>query len=83
MQSLMRMLRDKRDRAVLSWIGGGAVIAAGGIWVAVTYFWPPPHPASEVCAGGGGIAVGGSVSGSTVTSHGGSGSADCKPAGKG
>ena len=83
MQGLMRMLRDKRNRAVLSWIGGGAVIVAGGIWMAVTYFWPPPHSASEVCAGGGGIAVGGSVRGSTVTSHGVGGSADCKPAGKG
>jgi hypothetical protein len=76
MISFWRFLRDKRNQQVLGWLGGGLVVAATGLWVAVVYFFPPakapeaksrePSPPA-VQADRGGIAIGGDVSGSTIT----------------
>src|SRR5262249_61160227 len=38
---LWGFLRDKRNQQVLSWLGGGLVVAATGLWVAFVYFFPP------------------------------------------
>jgi hypothetical protein len=63
----------KNNQATLTWLGGGVAIAAGGLWTAFVYFFPPqspPKPASApvaVEANCGGVAVGGSVSGATIT----------------
>jgi TIR domain len=71
-----RFLRDKRNQQVLGWLGGGLIVAATGLWVAVVYFFPPlkspeakaPEPTPPaVQADRGGIAIGGDVSGSTIT----------------
>ena len=67
------MAVDYNSRAVLGWIGGGVVIVIGALWTAFVYFVPPsksvPSPAS-VEASRGGVAVGGNVTGSTITTDG-------------
>jgi hypothetical protein len=78
MNSFWRFLRDKRNQQVLGWLGGGLIVAATGLWAAFVYFFPPPKspetksepvPAS-VQADRGGIAIGGNVTGATITTGG-------------
>ena len=76
MNSFGRFLRDKRNQQVLGWLGGGLVVAATGLWVAFVYFFPPlkspetkasePVPVN-VQADCSGIAIGGNVTGATIT----------------
>lgn len=74
MSELWRFLRDKRNQQVLGWLGGGGVVVATGLWVAIVYFFPPqqsqetksPAPVS-VQADCGGVAIGGNVTGATIT----------------
>jgi hypothetical protein len=71
MSNLWKFIRQKRNREVLGWLGGGFVVAATGLWAARVYFFPPqkhsePSPAS-VQANCGGVAVGGNVTGTTIT----------------
>jgi len=54
------------NQKLLSWLGGGAVVAAGGIWAVVTYVWPAQTGPKVECVQQG-VKVGGSVSGSTIT----------------
>jgi TIR domain len=70
-------LRDKRNQQVLSWLGGGLVVVATGLWVAFVYFFPPgksPEAKSlepvSVQADHGGVAIGGNVTGATITTGG-------------
>ena len=80
MNRLWRFLREKRNRAVLGWIGGGLVVLASGIWAVTIYLFPaqkaPEGKPTEVQARCGSVAVGGSVTGSTVTAGSTTG-ADC------
>jgi hypothetical protein len=74
-------LLDKANREVLGWIGGGLVVAAAGLWAVIVYVFPPsskssPSAGATTSANCGGIAVGGNVSGSTVTAGNATGS-DC------
>jgi hypothetical protein len=86
MKTIWRFIGDKRNRVILSWLGGGAVVVIGGLWAAFVFFAadkqspaPPPAP----CTGAGGVTVGRDVNSSTITTNG-SGSTDCgKSAGKG
>jgi hypothetical protein len=73
---LWRFLRDKHNQQVLSWLGGGFVVAAMGLWAAFVYFFPAPKLAEakspeptppSVQANCGGIAIGRDVTGSTIT----------------
>ncbi|GLR89449.1 hypothetical protein [Bradyrhizobium iriomotense] len=71
MSSLWEFISRKRNREVLGWLGGGLVVAATGLWAAIVYFFPPqksvePRPAS-VQADCGGVAIGGSVFGASIT----------------
>jgi hypothetical protein len=75
MTTLWRFLRDARNQQVLSWLGGGLVVAATGLWVAFVYFVPPPKsPEAKASQPGrvnveadcGGVAIGGNVSGATI-----------------
>jgi hypothetical protein len=66
MASLRSLIPKASNRQILSWVGGGIVAVAAGGWAVFTYVWPAHEPASIACAQQG-IAVGGSVSGSTVT----------------
>ena len=75
-----RFLDNGRNRALLGWGGGGIAVVIGALWAAY-YFSPPSVPASpstSVTANCGGIAVGGNVSGATITA-GSVASADCAP----
>jgi hypothetical protein len=80
MRGLWEFIRQKRNREVLGWLGGGLVVAATGLWAAIVYFFPlqktsEPRAAS-VQADCGGVAVGGSVIGTTITAGATTGS-DC------
>jgi len=80
MGRLWKFLRQERNRQVLGWLGGGLVVLAAGLWTAFVYFFPlhkgaEPKPAN-VEANCGGVAIGGNVSGATITTSGPAGS-DC------
>jgi TIR domain len=73
---LWGFLRDKRNQQVLSWIGGGLVVVATGLWVAFVYFFPAPKSPERrsaeptppsVQADCGGVAIVGPVTGATIT----------------
>ena len=66
MTSAWSLIAKPSNRQILSWIGGGIVAVAVGAWAVVTYVWPAQVPDKTVCAQQG-IALGGDVSGSTVT----------------
>ena len=80
MTKLWSFLGQKRNREVLSWVGGGAVVVAAGFWAIMTYLYPPssgsaPKSSANIEANCGSVAVGGNVTGSTVTAQ--NTSADC------
>jgi hypothetical protein len=83
---LWGFLRDKRNQQVLGWLGGGLVVVATGLWVAFVYFFPAPKsqeakspmPAVNVQADCSGVAIGGNVTGATITT-GGTTNSDCAP----
>src|SRR5262249_25289693 len=72
-------LRGKGNQQVLGWLGGGLVVVATALWAVFVYLFPPgkspqakspePIPAS-VQADHGGIAIGGNVTGATITTGG-------------
>lgn len=68
MGSVWAFLRKPSNRQLLAWLGGGAVVIAGGIWTVVTYVWPAHEAPTTVCADQS-VVVGGNVSGSTVTNR--------------
>jgi hypothetical protein len=63
-------VRERSNRKVLAWIGGGLVVLAAGLWTVFVYIFPPKHEdgvPSDVQASCGGIAIGGNVTGTTIT----------------
>ena len=80
--SFWAQLRDEKRRAPISWVAGGlaAIVAAG--WVVFTYVWPPGDD-KPVCAQQG-VAIGGNVSGSSISNSVSNGtvSMPCEPRGK-
>jgi hypothetical protein len=86
MSAFWPFLRDKHNQQVLGWLGGGLVALATALWVVVVAFFPAlnssepqssePMPPT-VQADCGGVAVGGNVSGSTITTGGATTSSDC------
>jgi hypothetical protein len=68
---LWKFIGDSKNRAILSWLGGGAVVAVAGIWAAFVYFFPAHEPPEEspvnVQASCGGVAIGGNVTRTTIT----------------
>src|SRR5262245_10860007 len=76
---LWGFLRDKGNQQVLGWLGGGLVVVATGLWVAFVYFFPAPKSQEaksrqptppSVQSDRGGIAIGGNVTGATITTGG-------------
>jgi hypothetical protein len=70
MSRLWLFLRQKRNREVLAWIGGGVVVVAAGLWTAFVYIFPLKHEdggRSSAQANCGGVAIGGNVTGTTIT----------------
>jgi hypothetical protein len=69
---VLAFLRDEGDRALLGWIGGGLVVLATGLWVVYVHFYPAPEakpgpPQKQIEADCGSVAIGGDVSGATIT----------------
>src|SRR5262249_61857813 len=80
MNSFWRFLRDKRNQQVLGWLGGGLVVVATGLWAVFVYLFPAeksseaksPEPTPpSIQADRGRVAIGGNVTGATITSIGG------------
>jgi len=76
---LWGFLRDKRHQRALGRLGGGLIVVAAGLWAAFVYFHAPvkspeaksPEPTPpSVQADRGGIAIGGNVTGATITTSG-------------
>jgi hypothetical protein len=40
LSSIWDFLKDGSNQAVLSWIGGGIVVVAGGLWAALKFLFP-------------------------------------------
>ena len=78
MGSVWVFLGKSSNRRLLSWLGGGGVVVAGGIWAVATYIWPAHETPSAVCAQQG-IAIGGNVSGSKITNKASGGTATAGP----
>src|SRR5215831_2340754 len=81
MNSFWRFLRDKRNQQVLGWLGGGLVVVATGLWAVFVYLFPAeksseaksPEPTPpSIQADRGRVAIGGNVTGATITRIGGS-----------
>ena len=66
MSSLWTFLRKPSNQRLLTWLGGGVVVIVSGMWTVATYVWPVHEPPTAVCADQG-VAIGGNVSGSTVS----------------
>jgi hypothetical protein len=81
MSGLWRFVKQKSNRETLGWIGGGIVVLATGLWAALIYFLPPQTrtPHAEVQANCASVAIGGNVSGGTI-SAGTAASSDCQKA---
>jgi stage V sporulation protein SpoVS len=59
---LWAFLRERSNREVLAWIGGGVVVVVAGLWTAV-YIFLPKHEVQANC----GVGVVGDVNGATIT----------------
>jgi hypothetical protein len=67
---LWQILENEKNRQVLGWLGGGAVIVAGGLWALVTFFYSPQpasQPSNVTVEAPGGVGAGGDIRGSTIT----------------
>ncbi len=71
MSGLWSFFGSSKNRERLAFFGGGAVVIVTGLWTAFVYFFPPKSDAgrsgTNVTATSGGVAVGGSVTNSTLT----------------
>jgi len=75
-------LSKDANRKILSWIGGGIVVVISALWAAFVYFAPPSKPVSQpasVTASGGGVAIGGNITGSNITVDGATSAGAPKP----
>ncbi|MCK1336179.1 hypothetical protein IVB38_09070 [Bradyrhizobium sp. 38] len=78
MDTLWRFFLVKKNRDVLAWLGGGAVVAIAGLWTAFVQLQPKQaaHDVAPVSANCGSVAAGGSISGATIVMNG-SKDSDC------
>jgi len=71
MNRIWQFLGRKQNRTILGWVGSGLVVLTSGLWAVAVYLFPADNEqkskASEVKATCGGIAVGGSVTGSAIS----------------
>jgi len=70
MGGLWKFLRQDRNRQILGWLGGGLVVVVAGLWAVFVYLHPPQRgdvPRPSVSASQGGVAIGGNVTGATIT----------------
>ncbi|MGH6839148.1 MAG: hypothetical protein ACREDT_10175 [Methylocella sp.] len=81
---VLAFLRDENNRALLGWIGGALVVLATGFWAVFVHFYLSPEakpgpPQKQIEAECDSIAIGGDVSGATITAG---GSGDCPKPGR-
>jgi hypothetical protein len=43
MNSIWSFASKPKNRQIISWIGSGIVVVAGGIWAVITFLWTPDH----------------------------------------
>ena len=70
MRRLWLFVRLKRNREILTWIGGGMAVAAAGLWTTLLHFsaaGAPPAAPPSVEARCASIGIGGDVTGATIT----------------
>ncbi|QBR71503.1 hypothetical protein CU048_09675 [Beijerinckiaceae bacterium] len=65
-------LKSEDNQKLLGWIGGGLALIAGGLWAVFVYFFPAPQtkpnpPQKHIEADCGSVAIGGDVSGTSIT----------------
>ena len=48
MERLLRIIRKSENRKALSWVGGGLIILAAGMWVIIEHFFPVETPSRAV-----------------------------------
>jgi hypothetical protein len=76
-----QFLQDDKNQRMLTLIGGGLAVVIGGLWTAFVYFSAPEHkpssPQNRIEAECGSVAIGGDVSGATITAG---SSGDCPKA---
>jgi hypothetical protein len=64
LQTVWQWLSEPSNQKTLAWLGGGLVVAAGGLWTAITFFLNRTRaeknsgPAAPVRAASGGVAAG-------------------------
>jgi hypothetical protein len=83
-KKIWSLLQDGKNQRVLTLIGGGLAVAAGGPWAAFVHFYPAPEakpapPQNRNEAECGSVAIGGDVSGATITAG---SSGDCPKPGR-
>lgn len=74
LQTVLTILGDETNQKTLTWLGGGLVVAAGGVWTVVQFFWPTtkssadkpvaepqPPTGNQVMADRRGVAAGGNI----------------------
>ena len=69
---IWQFLQDEKNQRMLTLIGGGLAVVIGGFWAAFVYFFPVPEhkpnsPQKQIEAECGSVAIGGDVSGTTIT----------------
>jgi hypothetical protein len=67
-----QFLQDEKNQRMLTLIDSGLVVVVGGLWTAFVYFFPAPEhkpnsPQKQIEADCGSVAIGGDVSGATIT----------------
>jgi hypothetical protein len=63
MNAIWQFVTDNRE--MLSWLGGGVVVVAGGAWTVAKFFLKREKPRSVTAVGG--VAAGGDIRGSPIT----------------
>ena len=70
--SFWSFLKAEENQKLLGWIGGGLAVLATGLWVVFVHFYPSPEPKpgppqKQIEADCSSVAIGGDVSGTTIT----------------
>jgi hypothetical protein len=69
MRQLWSFVEHKKNREILTWIGGGLAMVVAGLWTAFVYVSPPTKTAASgpsVEASCGSVGVSGDVTGTTI-----------------
>jgi len=62
-------LGNAKNRQLLSWLGGGVVVAISGLWAVWTFYHQGAAPSSPVTANCNSVAANGNISGVTINSN--------------